>query len=51
MMLFIIMFGVIATATGVVVSQYLGAGKTEEMDKIYSLAVIVNLVLGALNPK
>lgn len=48
MMLFIIMFGVIATATGVVVSQYLGAGKTEEMDKIYSLAVIVNLVLGAL---
>lgn len=46
MNLFIIMFGVIASATGVVVSQYLGANKTENMNQIYSLAFIVNLCFG-----
>lgn len=46
MMLFIIMFGVIAGATGVVVAQYLGAKKTENMNQIYTLAFSFNLVLG-----
>lgn len=48
MFMFIILFNVIAAATGVVVAQYLGAKKTENMNQIYSLAVIFNLVLGIL---
>lgn len=48
MFMFIILFNVIAGATGVVVAQYLGARKTENMNQIYSLAVIFNLVLGVL---
>ena len=41
-------FSIIATATGVVVSQYLGANKTEKMDQIYTLSVFFNLVLSGL---
>ncbi len=48
MFMFIILFNVIAGATGVVVAQYLGAKRTENMNQIYSLAVIFNLVLGVL---
>ncbi|MBO5175870.1 MAG: MATE family efflux transporter [Lachnospiraceae bacterium] len=48
MTMFVILFNVIAGATGVVVAQYLGAKKTENMNQIYSLAVIFNLVLGIL---
>ena len=45
MFLFIILFNVIAGATGVVVAQYLGARRTDNMNPIYSLAVnIVNIV-------
>lgn len=46
MFLFILLFNVIAGSTGVVVAQYLGAKKTENMNQIYSLAVFFNLVLG-----
>ena len=46
MNLMILMFGIIATATSVVVSQYLGAGKKEHMNMIYTLVVMVNLVFG-----
>ena len=48
MFMFIILFNVISSATGVVVAQYLGAKKTDNMNQIYSLAVIFNLVLGVL---
>ena len=48
MTMFIILFNVIAGATGVVVAQYLGAKRTDNMNQIYSLAVIFNLVLGIL---
>ena len=48
MTMFIILFNVIAGATGVVVAQYLGAKRTENMNQIYSLAVIFNLILGIL---
>ena len=48
MFLFIIMFNVIAGATGVVVAQYLGAKKTENMNQIYTLAVVFNLTLGLI---
>jgi len=48
MFLFIIMFNVIAGATGVVVAQYLGAKKTENMNQIYTLAFGFNLVLGLI---
>ena len=48
MFMFIILFNVIASATGVVVAQYLGARKTDNMNQIYSLAVIFNLTLGIL---
>ena len=46
MFLFIIMFNIIATAISVVVAQYLGAKKYSEMDRIYTLALLVNLVFG-----
>ena len=48
MSLFIIMFGVIAGATGVVVAQYLGAKKTDDMNRIYTLSFSFNLVFGLL---
>ncbi|MCR5799930.1 MAG: MATE family efflux transporter [Lachnospiraceae bacterium] len=46
MFLLIIMFNIIATATSVVVAQYLGAKQYDKMNKIYTLAIIVNLVFG-----
>ncbi len=41
-----ILFNVIATATSVVVAQYLGAKLFDRMNMIYTLAVAVNLVVG-----
>ncbi|MCR5687735.1 MAG: MATE family efflux transporter [Lachnospiraceae bacterium] len=41
-----ILFNVIATATSVVVAQYLGARQFESMNMIYSLSVLVNLAIG-----
>ncbi len=41
-----ILFNVIATATSVVVAQYLGAKLFDKMNMIYTLAVAVNLVIG-----
>ena len=40
------MFGIISTATAVVVAQYLGAKRYDEMNMIYTLVFIVNLVFG-----
>ena len=41
-----ILFNVIATATSVVVAQYLGAKQYDRMNMIYTLSVVVNLVVG-----
>ena len=41
-----ILFNVIATATSVVVAQYLGAKRYDKMNMIYTLSVAVNLVIG-----
>ncbi|MBP5654237.1 MAG: MATE family efflux transporter [Clostridiales bacterium] len=41
-----ILFNVIATATSVVVAQYLGAKQNDKMNMIYTLAIAVNLVVG-----
>ena len=41
-----IFFNVIATATSVVVAQYLGAKQFNKMNMIYTLAVAVNLAVG-----
>ncbi len=41
-----IFFNIIATATSVVVAQYLGAKQYDKMNMIYTLAVIVNMVVG-----
>ncbi|MCR5511305.1 MAG: MATE family efflux transporter, partial [Lachnospiraceae bacterium] len=41
-----ILCNVIATATSVVVAQYLGAKRYESMNMIYTLAIMVNLVIG-----
>ena len=41
-----ILFNVIATATSVVVAQYLGAKQYDKMNMIYTLAIVVNLVIG-----
>jgi len=46
MFLFIVMFNVIATATNVIVAQYLGAKQTEKMNQIYTLSFVVNIVIG-----
>ena len=43
-----IFFNVIATATSVVVAQYLGAKRYDRMNTIYTLAVVVNLVAGVV---
>ncbi|MBR6238074.1 MAG: MATE family efflux transporter [Lachnospiraceae bacterium] len=43
-----ILFNVIATATSVVVAQYLGAKQYDKMNMIYTLSVVVNLVVGVL---
>ncbi len=43
-----ILFNVIATATSVVAAQYLGAKQYDKMNMIYTLAVMVNLVIGAV---
>ena len=41
-----IFFNVIATATTVVVAQYLGAKRHDKMNMIYTLSFVVNLVFG-----
>lgn len=41
-------FTVISSATGIMVSQYLGAGKKEEMNRIYTVAMGFNLVLSVV---
>ena len=41
-------FTVISSATGIMVSQYLGAGKKEEMNRIYTVALGFNLALSAV---
>ena len=46
MFMIIILFNIIATATSVVVAQYLGAKQYEKMNTIYTLAFVVNLVVG-----
>lgn len=46
MFMMIIMFNIIATATSVVVAQYLGAKQYDKMNQIYSLAFVFNLVFG-----
>ena len=43
-----ILFNVIATATSVVVAQYLGAKRYDKMNMIYTLSVGVNLVIGLI---
>lgn len=43
-----ILFNIIATATSVVVAQYLGAKQFSKMNMIYTLAVAVNLVFGVV---
>ena len=44
----IILFNIIATATSVVVAQYLGAKMYDRMNMIYTLSVFVNLVFGII---
>lgn len=48
MFLMILLFNIIATATSVVVAQYLGAGQHEKMNTIYTLAFSVNFVAGVV---
>ena len=46
MFLLILMFNIIATATSIVVAQYLGAKQYNKMNTIYTLAFYVNLFFG-----
>ncbi|MBO4368157.1 MAG: MATE family efflux transporter [Clostridia bacterium] len=48
MFMMMILFNIIATATSVVVAQYLGAKMYERMNMIYTLAIVVNLVFGII---
>ena len=43
-----ILFNIIATATGVVVAQYLGAKQFDKMNMIYTLAVVFNATFGVI---
>lgn len=48
MFMVIILFNIIATATSVVVAQYLGAKQYDKMNMIYTLSLGVNLVFGII---
>ena len=48
MNLLILTFNIISLSTTILVSQYIGANQKEKLDKVYSLAVAVNLTLGAV---
>lgn len=48
MFFLILTFNIIANATSVVVAQYLGAKQFKKMNTIYSVAFIVNFVVGIL---
>lgn len=48
MFMVILLFNIIATATSVVVAQYLGAKQYEKMNTIYTLAFSVNLFSGVV---
>lgn len=48
MFLLILMFNIIATATSVVVAQYLGAKQYEKMNIIYTLAILFNTIVGVV---
>ena len=41
-------FSIISTATGIMISQYLGAGKKDDIDKVYSVSIAFNLVLSVV---
>lgn len=43
-----LLMNIIATATSVVVAQYLGAKQYEKMNQIYTLALVFNFLLGSL---
>ncbi|MBQ6967974.1 MAG: MATE family efflux transporter, partial [Lachnospiraceae bacterium] len=48
MFMMLILFNIIATATSVVVAQYLGAKMYDRMNMIYTLSIFVNLVFGII---
>ena len=48
MFMMVIFFNIIATATSVVVAQYLGAKLYDRMNMIYTLSVVVNFVFGVV---
>lgn len=43
-----LVFTIISSATGIMVSQYLGAGKIEEMNRVYTVALSFNLLLSVV---
>lgn len=44
----LILFNITAAATGIMVAQYLGASKRQELNQIYTLGFILNLILSGL---
>lgn len=44
----LILFNITAAATGIMVAQYLGASKKQELNQIYTLGFILNLILSGL---
>lgn len=48
LMVFLIMFNVVASATNVIVAQYLGAKQVDKMNQIYTLSFVFNMALGIL---
>ena len=43
----LILFNITSAATGIMVAQYLGAGKSESLNQIYTLGFVMNLILAA----
>lgn len=46
--LFLITFNVVAMASTILISQYIGAKDTQKTEQLYSLALLVNVIFGVL---
>jgi putative MATE family efflux protein len=46
--LLILTFGIISLSTTILISQYIGANQREKLGEIYTLAIVVNIVVGGI---
>lgn len=46
--LFVLMFSIISSASGVIIAQYMGANRKEKISEIYSLAMFINVLISVV---